>query len=206
VGIALAIALFLVLPALVARLVFGSVVTNTLAVSAVEGTIRIAILLLYMLAISALSDVRRVFQYHGAEHKTIAAYEAGDALEPQEIAKKDRRHPRCGTSFLLTVVIVTVVVFAFLRGNLPLWAQLLARVAMLPLVAGIAYEAIRIGWRLRRGLVGKALVAPGIALQAITTREPDEDQIVVALRSLEVLLENARPPELDANPPEIDSS
>ncbi len=187
-AVAIALTLFVILPALISNTLFARLTSSALARSAFEGVIRVVLLVGYIVAISRLEEVRRVFEYHGAEHQTIAAYEEGEPLVVESIARYSTRHPRCGTSFLLTVMVVAIAVFAVVRGSLPLGAQLVARVVLLPVVAGISYEAIRLGWAQRRRLLGRALMAPGLALQAITTRTPDASQVEVAVASLQALL------------------
>ncbi len=183
-----AIALFIVIPGAISRAVFARFLSNPLAQSAAEGLLRIAILVGYIAAISRIPEVGRVFEYHGAEHQTIAAYEDGKELTPEQIATYSTRHPRCGTSFLLTVMIVTIAIFALIRGSLPFAVQLAARVVLLPVVAGISYELIRLGWAHRRRAAARLMMVPGLALQAITTKTPDRSQIEVAVRSLQILL------------------
>ena len=148
-----------------------------------EGFIRLVILFLYILLIARLKDIQRVFQYHGAEHKAIYAYEAGEELNVENTRKHSRMHPRCGTSFLLIVVIVSIFVFAFL-GLEPLWWRILSRVLLMPLVAGISYEILKISGRHAGSILCKWLVVPGLFLQKLTTREPDDAQIEVAIAAL----------------------
>jgi uncharacterized protein YqhQ len=158
----------------------------------VDGVIKLALLIGYMAAISLLPDVRRVFQYHGAEHKSIATYEAGQALTVENARKQSRFHPRCGTSFLLIVVGVSIVLFAItLRGQIsgvPVVDNLAKILLKLPLmlpVAGLAYELLKLsGARYERSAWARALAAPGLWLQQITTREPDDDQLEIALISI----------------------
>ncbi len=190
-AVAIAVTLFVIVPALISHTLLARLTSSALARSAFEGVIRVAVLVGYIVSISRLEEVRRVFEYHGAEHQTIAAYEEGESLVPESIGRYSTRHPRCGTSFLLTVMVVAIAVFAVVRGSLPLGAQLVARVVLLPVVAGISYEAIRLGWTHRRRLVGRVLMAPGLALQAITTRTPDASQVEVAVASLKALLTQA---------------
>jgi len=156
----------------------GTVLQNLL-----EGFIRLVILFLYILLIARLKDIQRVFQYHGAEHKAIYAYEAGEELNVENTRKHSRMHPRCGTSFLLIVVIVSIFVFAFL-GLEPLWWRILSRVLLMPLVAGISYEILKISGRHAGSILCKWLVVPGLFLQKLTTREPDDAQIEVAIAAL----------------------
>lgn len=155
---------------------------NVWGAAIVEGLVRLGLVVAYIWAIGKMDDIRRVFQYHGAEHKTINAFEAGAELTPENVAKFPLEHPRCGTSFLLTLVLLTVVVFSFLHP-LPLWMQILGRLLLIPVLAGVAVEYIR--WtanNLSSPLV-RALVRPNLALQGLTTREPDLSMLEVAICS-----------------------
>jgi uncharacterized protein YqhQ len=154
------------------------------AAIALEGLIRIALLLGYIWAIGRSDDVRRVFQYHGAEHMTIAAFEQGRDLEVPAIRRFPKEHPRCGTSFLLTVAVVSILVFA-LAGTDPLWWRISSRLILLPVVAGLAYEVIRFAGLHQRWPVVRWLFAGNLALQWLTTRAPDDEQIQVAVAALE---------------------
>jgi len=158
----------------------------------VEGVVRTAIFLGYLALLSRLRDLRRVFEYHGAEHKTIACFEAGDALVPERAARYSRLHPRCGTSFLLIVMIVAIFVFAPI--GLPAWYILLAtRILGVPLIAGISFEIIKFAGRNRtRGWV-RGVMWPGMQLQKLTTREPDHDQLAVAIAALQAVLDREDP-------------
>jgi uncharacterized protein YqhQ len=161
----------------------------------VEGLIRVTIFVLYLTLISLLPDLRRVFQYHAAEHKAINAYEAGEPLEPEVVQRHSLIHPRCGTAFLLWVMVLAVFVFAFFGR--PAWYWLIVtRIAFLPLIAGIAYELIRYAGKHQNRVV-MTILAPGLWLQRLTTREPTLDQLEVSIRALrEVLqLEESATPE-----------
>jgi uncharacterized protein YqhQ len=160
---------------------------NTVAVVVAEGLIRLGVVLAYLCLIGLLPDVRRVFAYHGAEHKAINAYEAGDPLEVVAIQKHSTAHPRCGTSFLLTVVVVSIVIFSFI-GTPPLWQWVLSRVALIPVVAAIAYEIIRFGGAFQHNPIVSLMFKPNIWLQALTTRQPDDAQVAVAIHALEQAL------------------
>ena len=146
-----------------------------------------AVFFVYIYCISRVKDIQRVFQYHGAEHKTIHAYEAGVELIPENVQKFSRLHPRCGTSFLLIVMFVSIFVFAFL-GWPSLWERILSRVILLPVVAGISYEIIRFAGRSKNKIV-HIFSLPGLWLQYLTTREPDDSMIEVAVKSLEAAIE-----------------
>jgi uncharacterized protein YqhQ len=184
VAIGFAIALFKVTPALI---------TDTLPLDTtglfviVEGGIRVAIFILYILLISLMPDLRRVFQYHAAEHKAINAYEAGEELEPERVQRFSLIHPRCGTAFLLWVMVIAIFVFAFFGR--PVWYWLIAsRILLLPVIAGLAYELIRFAGRHSDNKVLMALLAPGLWLQRLTTREPTLDQLEVSIHALRDVL------------------
>jgi len=162
----------------------------------VEGLIRVTIFVVYLSLISLLPDLRRVFQYHAAEHKAINAYEAGEELEPEVVQRYSLIHPRCGTAFLLWVMVIAVFVFAFFGR--PAWYWLIAtRILLLPVIAGLAYELIRFAGKHRENRIVMTVLAPGLWLQRLTTREPSLDQLEVSIRALrEVLqLESARTEE-----------
>jgi uncharacterized protein YqhQ len=158
----------------------------------VEGLIRVSIFILYLLIISLLPDLRRVFEYHAAEHKVINAYEAGEELVPERVQRFSLIHPRCGTAFLLWVMVIAIFVFAFLgRPSLP-WL-VASRILLLPLIAGLAYELIRFAGKHTGNRVLMTLLAPGLWLQRLTTRQPSLDQLEVSIRALkEVLLVEGR--------------
>ncbi len=195
-AVALAIVLFFLIPVGLTSLIkhqLGSSILFWL----VEGVIRTSLFLGYMLLLSRVRDLRRVFEYHGAEHKTISCFEAGLPLTPANAQRFSRLHPRCGTSFLLVVMIVAIFVFAPI--GLPAWYWLMAtRVLGVPVIAGISFELIKFAGRNRsRGWV-RAVMWPGLKLQLLTTREPDLDQLAVAIASLEAVLALETPGELSA--------
>src|SRR5438105_1359499 len=183
VAIGFAILLFKVGPALI---------TNWIGIDAgwfviVEGLIRVTVFVLYLSLISLLPDLRRVFQYHAAEHKAINAYEAGEELEPARVQRFSLIHPRCGTAFLLWVMVIAIFVFAFFGR--PAWYWLIAtRILLLPVIAGIAYELIRFAGKHAGNRILMALLAPGLWLQRLTTREPTLDQLEVSIRALREVL------------------
>jgi uncharacterized protein YqhQ len=185
-SLALAIGLFFVLPVGATSLIkdeLGSAFLFWL----VEGLLRTAIFIAYIVAISRLPDLRRVFEYHGAEHKTISAFEAEDRLVPARAKLYSRLHPRCGTSFLLIVMVLAVFVFAPI--GLPAWYWLLAsRILGIPLIAGLSYEVIKWAGKNRQKRWVRALMWPGLMLQNLTTREPDESQLEVAIAALDAVL------------------
>jgi uncharacterized protein YqhQ len=168
----------------------------------VEGLLRTGIFIGYIAAISQLRDLRRVFEYHGAEHKTISCYEAEDELAPARAKLYSRLHPRCGTSFLLIVMVLAIFVFAPI--GLPAWYWLVAsRVLGIPLIAGLSYEVIKWAGKNRRKRWVRALMWPGLMLQNLTTREPDEEQLAVAIAALEAVLAR-EDPELSASGEQIE--
>jgi uncharacterized protein YqhQ len=185
-ALALAIGLFFLLPVGLTSLLKDSL-PNSIVFVVVEKLIRIAIFLGYLWAISGMKDLQRVFQYHGAEHKVISCYEAGLELTPSNASRFSRLHPRCGTSFLLIVMIVAIVVFAPL--GTPAWYWLFgSRIVGIPIVAGIAFEVIKWFGRNRSKRWVRALMLPGLKLQLLTTREPDAAQLAVAIAALQAVL------------------
>jgi uncharacterized protein YqhQ len=187
ISFAFAIGLFFLAPVGLVSLIKSQLHSSTLF-WLIEGIVRTAIFLGYLLVLSRLRELRRVFEYHGAEHKTIACYEGGGELTPANAAGFSRLHPRCGTSFLLIVMIVAIFVFAPI--GLPAWYWLLAtRVLGVPLIAGISFEIIKLAARHRDLAWVRAVMAPGMALQRLTTREPDHGQLAVAIAALRAVLD-----------------
>ena len=185
VAIGFAIVLFKVTPVLITDLL---PIRNTGYFVLVEGAIRVSIFVAYLTLISLLPDLRRVFQYHAAEHKAINAYEAGEPLEPEIVQRYSLIHPRCGTAFLLWVMVIAVFVFAFFGR--PAWYWLIAtRILLLPVIAGLAYELIRFAGKHQQNKVLMTLLAPGLWLQRLTTREPTLDQLEVSIRALREVLD-----------------
>jgi uncharacterized protein YqhQ len=159
-----------------------------------EGLIRLVLLVGYVALIGMMPDVKRVYAYHGAEHMTIHAWEHNDPLDPAHVGRYPPEHPRCGTAFLLEVVAISIVLFAVL-GTPDWWLRVLSRIVLIPVIAGIAYELLRLGGKYPDSAFMKAIVAPGLLLQALTTRYPDESQMEVAIASMEELLKReAEPP------------
>ena len=197
-GVALggALLLFIGVPYLATSLA-RAVIPSSVVLNVTEGLIRLALLVGYLVAISFLPDVRRVFAYHGAEHMTIHAFEHGDPLTPERIEPYPTAHPRCGTAFLLLVVVVSIAIFAFLpRVNL--LVDLVVRLLLVIPVASISYEALRLGAAHERSPLMRLLVAPGLLLQGITTRRPDARMIEVAVASLEEAIAGDREAEAAA--------
>jgi uncharacterized protein YqhQ len=191
-----AIVLFFLIPVGLTSLIKGQLGSSVLF-WLVEGVVRTGIFLGYMLLLSRLRDLRRVFEYHGAEHKTISCFEAGLPLTPANAKRFSRLHPRCGTSFLLVVMIVAIFVFAPI--GLPAWYWLVAtRILGVPVIAGISFELIKFAGRNRRRRWVQAVMWPGLKLQLLTTREPDLDQLAVAIAALEAVLALEKPGDLTA--------
>ena len=187
-AIGFALALFKVTPAVITS--FLPIEQTTLFV-VTEGIIRVSIFIVYLVVISFLPDLKRVFQYHAAEHKAINAYEAGAPLEPEEVQRHSLIHMRCGTAFLLWVMVIAILVFSALGeivGHLPWMWLVVSRIVALPLIAGLAYEVIRLAARYERFRAVRVVLAPGLWLQRLTTREPTLDQVAVSIRALERVL------------------
>jgi uncharacterized protein YqhQ len=188
-----AVGLFFLLPAGLTN-IFSDSIPNGFVFVVIEKLVRISIFLAYLALISRMPDLQRVFEYHGAEHKTISCYEAGEPLTPENAQRYSRFHPRCGTSFLLLVMIVAIVVFAPL-GKLDWQWLFISRVAGIPLVAGLAFELIKWFGKNRTKRWARILMWPGIQLQRLTTREPDLSQLAVAIAALEAVLAVENPRE-----------
>ncbi len=191
-----AVGVFFILPVTLTNLIKHSLHSSVLF-WLVEGVIRTAIFLGYMALLARARDLRRVFEYHGAEHKVISCYEAGDELTPERAALYTRFHPRCGTSFLLVVMIVSIFVFA-LAGVHAWWILVLTRIVGIPVVIGISFELIRFAGRHRANRWVQLIMAPGLQLQKLTTREPDLSQLEVAIAALNAVLAHETPGELSA--------
>ena len=189
IALALGIGIFLVLPLLAVRLL-EPFVASLLVSNLIEGIIRLVILVGYVAGISMMRDIRRVYAYHGAEHMAVHTYEAGQPLTVDNVRRHPTPHPRCGTAFLITVAIVSVAAFAILDAVLgtELYWRVLSRIVPVPVVAAVSYEIIRFAGANRGAWFGRVLSAPGLWLQRITTRQPDEDQIEVAIAAMEAAL------------------
>ena len=182
ISLGFAVLLFFILPTFGANIFIKVGITNTVALNIAEGILRISIFLIYIYLIGKMEDISRVFQYHGAEHKTIFCYENEVELTPENAKKFGRLHPRCGTNFLFLVMIISIFLFSLTGWN-SLWQRILYRILLLPFVAGIAYEMIK--WMGKsNSRVSKMIAYPGLMLQKLTTREPDLDQIEVAIKAL----------------------
>ncbi len=184
IALVFAVAIFIALPVLAGTWLHPYV--GDFGRSLIEGIIRIGLFIGYIVIIARMDDIKRLFAYHGAEHKTINAFEAGAELTPKEVSKYSRIHTRCGTSFIVMTMILMIIVFTFVGQTSAGW-RILIKVATMPLVAGLAYELFRLPLKFPNNKIVKALVAPGLALQRITTREPELDQLEVAIASLKAV-------------------
>jgi uncharacterized protein YqhQ len=183
ISLVISIGLFFILPTLIAN-IFSKMGASTMGMNIVEGVIRVLIFLLYVYLIGKMEDINRVYQYHGAEHKTIFCYENNIELTPENAAKFGRLHPRCGTNFLFLVMIVSIIMFSLTGWN-SIGERIMYRIVLLPLISGVSYEIIK--WMGKStGALAKILSYPGLKLQNLTTREPDLSQIEVAIKALKV--------------------
>lgn len=185
------IGLFFVMPLYATKLLTqqGMIRDHNIVFNLVDGVIRVIVFLIYIWAISRMKDIKRVFQYHGAEHKSIFAFEAGETLTIDNVRRYSRLHPRCGTSFLLIVMLVSIAVFSLIPKLWPFYLKAGSRIVLLPMIAGISYEFLK--WSAKNDChpLVRLLVAPGLALQRLTTGEPDDSQLEVAIRSLNEALD-----------------
>ena len=186
ISILLVIAIFMLVPFLLAELLNGKI-DSFVARNAIEGAIRLVIFILYIKAISLMKDIRRVFMYHGAEHKVINCVENGYELTVENARKQTKEHKRCGTSFLLYVVVISFIVFLFIQMD-ALWLRMLLRIVLIPVIAGIAYEFIKLAGRSNNVIVN-ILSRPGMWLQALTTKEPDDSMLEVAIASVDAVFD-----------------
>ena len=187
-GMAFGIALFVLLPMFITHYGIDRLIDSSMLSNLVDGILRILILIAYMAAMSLFPDIRRVFAYHGAEHKTVNAYEAGEPLEVGAIQKYNTAHTRCGTGFLLIVMTIAIIVFVF-TGQPAIWLRLLTRLLLLPVIAAVGYEIIHFAADRTDNLLVQAIMRPGLALQTLTTRQPDDAQVEVAIEALKGVLE-----------------
>jgi len=191
-SLALGVALFFMIPLFATRYLIDPYIESALLSNIFEGLIRIGIFIGYLKVMSLIPDIRKVFAYHGAEHKTVNAYEAGVALEVDSVKKYSTAHARCGTAFLFIVLIVAIFVFA-LVGQPSLWIRILSRIALIPVIAMISYEIMKFGASHSRNPVVRILLAPGLLLQSLTTREPDDSQIEAAIAALNEVISIDQP-------------
>lgn len=188
-ALALAVVLFVIVPTGAAHLL-KNLFQSSLAQNLVEGVLRLVVFLLYVVLIGRLEDIKRVFQYHGAEHKVINAYEAGHDLTVEKVQRFSTFHPRCGTSFLLIVLVLSIFLFASL-GHQVLWWRITSRVLLLPVLAGISYEALKLSAKYAENFLCRLLITPGRWLQALTTGEPDDSQVEVAISAFDAVLKES---------------
>lgn len=186
-GAVLAVLLFFITPLLLTKLL-NPYMPNSIVFHIVEGVIRVIIFLIYIKAISLMPDIKRVFTYHGAEHKTVNAYEAGVPMEPDAIKAYSTAHVRCGTSFLFLVLIIAIIVFAFV-GRQTLWLMIISRILLIPVIMALGYEVIYFGARHTGNWLVKIVLAPGLFLQKMTTGEPDDKQLEVAIAAMNKAVE-----------------
>lgn len=183
--------LFVLLPLYLTKLIgylLSSVLTNTFIFNLVDGIMRVLIFILYVFSISLWPQMNRIFAYHGAEHKVINAFEKENSLEISTAQRYERFHVRCGTSFIFIVLVISILVFSTIPSSWNFMLKVLSRVVLLPLIAGISYEILKLSSRLENSLVGKIIIAPGISFQKITTKEPDLKQLEVAVEALKGVL------------------
>ncbi len=204
VALALAVGLFFILPTFLTGLVKGSI-TSPLLLNLIDGLVRLGIFLAYMILVGQMKDIKRVFMYHGAEHKTIACYEAGKPLTPENAKTFRRFHPRCGTSYLLLVMMIAIIVYAFLGWTDNVLLRFGTRILLLPLIAGVSYEILKLvakydGWFFR------AIRWPGLQLQRLTTKEPDESMLEVAIVAFEMALGEKSRDDIEAMLEQYDRS
>ncbi len=186
-SLALGVALFFMVPLFATKYLIEPYIESALLSNVFEGLIRIGIFIAYLKVVSLIPDIRRVFAYHGAEHKVVNAYEAGVPLDVESVKNYSTAHARCGTAFLFIVLIVAIFVFA-LVGQPTLWIRILSRIALIPVIAVISYEIMKFGATHIENPVVRILLAPGLMLQAITTREPDDSQLEAAISALKEVI------------------
>lgn len=186
-SLAFAVAFFFIAPLFLTRLL-DPYIQSSIIFHLIEGFIRLGFFIAYLRLITLARDIRRVFAYHGAEHKAVNAYEAGVPLEVEAVKKYSTAHVRCGTSFLFAVLIIAIIVFAII-GRPSVWVMVLSRIALIPLIAALGYEVTYFGARHNKNRVVRAFLAPGLWLQKLTTREPDDNQLEVALSALKKVVE-----------------
>ena len=185
-SLCLSVGLFILLPGAIGELIRSYIIDNTYVVTIAEGIVRIGIFIIYLALVAQMKDIKRVFMYHGAEHKSINCYEHGEELTIENVRKHTRLHPRCGTSFLLIVMVVSILIFFFIPPMHPI-LRILVRIALLPVVAGVSYEIIKFAGRHDNAFT-RIISKPGMWFQHITTNEPDDSQIEVAIASLKAVM------------------
>jgi uncharacterized protein YqhQ len=185
-SLAVGITLFFILPAGIAYLLEVNFGLAGIGISIVEGLIRLLLLVGYIWGIGFMPEIARVYGYHGAEHKTINAFESGAPMNPESVSRYSREHPRCGTSFLLTVVLFSILIFSLL-GPMPIVQRLVSRILLVPILAMLSYEYIRLIAKFQQSSLIKAIISPNLALQRLTTREPDREMLEVAIAAFEAM-------------------
>lgn len=196
----LAIVLFKFLPLFLTTIMgrmYQGISTNSFLFNLIDGLLRVGVFLLYVIAVGLWSEMRRIYQYHGAEHKIIYAYEAGEELTVENAKKYKPYHPRCGTSFLLIVMVISIVMFIFIPQNWTFAEKLLSRIILIPVIAGISYEILKLSAKIADKRILSFIILPGLLLQRLTVREPDNSQIEVAIAALQEVL------KLDKTPPAV---
>jgi len=188
IAVAFAVGLFFIVPLLLTRYLVYPYIASALICNIIEGIVRIVIFIAYLKLISLMPDIKRVFAYHGAEHKVVNAYEAGMPLELDYVKNYSTAHTRCGTSFLLAVLVISIIVFALL-GRPPLWLGILSRIVLIPVIAALGYEFVRFGAAHSQNWLVRGLLVPGLRLQAMTTGEPNDSQLETALSALKKVIE-----------------
>jgi len=186
-SVLIAIALFFLLP-LIASKPFEGLFGSDIISNVVEGVLRLVIFVMYIFGIGLMSDIRRVYMYHGAEHMTVHAMEKGDPLVVAEIRKYPTAHPRCGTAFLLTVMIIAIIVFTLVPRD-PFWMVIISRIVLIPVIASLSYEVIRLSGKYSQNFMVSLIMAPSLWLQKLTTRQPDDAQIEVAISAMTAAVE-----------------
>ena len=189
IAVVFAVALFFIAPLLITRFLVDPYITSSLVSNIIEGIIRIVFFIAYLRIIAFMPEVKRLFSYHGAEHKVVNAYEAGEPLEVDCIKKYSTAHTRCGTGFLLAVLVISIFVFALL-GRPGIWLSILSRIVLIPVIAAVGYEFVRFGAGHYRNTIVRAVLAPGLLLQAMTTGEPNESQLETAISAMKKVIEN----------------
>ncbi|KJR43577.1 metal-dependent enzyme [Candidatus Magnetoovum chiemensis] len=190
-GIGLGVALFIYLPLYITKLsggLFPIFADNSFLFNLLDGIIRVIFFVLYVLIISQWSDMKRIFQYHGAEHKVIYAFESGRKLSIEDIMKYSTRHPRCGTSFLFIVMMISILIFSLIPKTWEFYYKFGSRIVLIPVIAGLSYEILKLSAKASNNPIVKLLIQPGLMLQYITTKEPDEKQLEVAMKALEEVI------------------
>jgi len=186
-GVVLAVVLFFILPLLVIRF-FDTFITSSFVSNLLEGVIRIVFFIIYLVLIGRMQDIKEVFAYHGAEHMSVNAYEAGQPLNVESVRNYPTAHTRCGTSFLLVVLVLSILVFA-LVGRPDIWISILSRILLIPVIAGISYELIKFEARFNQNIFVHWMLQPGLWLQSLTTRKPSNSQLEVAIEAMKKALE-----------------